>query len=132
MLVKDVEKLFKDEESIPSSIGSKEMAVNMCLVQGALVVRVMMAGVVSSSIEISVDNNTLVVMGKRAEDPSYQDAKYYRKEIVEGTIKKTITLPLQVRRDQVRAEFSNGMLTILLPEQQGVTKLAVRQTAGMA
>jgi len=127
MLVKDVEDLFKDGEAVVAMTGLNwDLAVNICESGDFLIVRMLLAGAVASRIEIALEDHMLTVSGTREEEALPRDAKYFRKEISGGAFKKSVMLPVAVGRDKVRAEYTNGILKVVMPKQGAVTKIGLR------
>ena len=44
---------------------------------------------------------------------------WHRRDIVSGRFAETVTLPVEVETEQVRATFADGVLTLVLPKVPG-------------
>ncbi|MCK8515360.1 Hsp20/alpha crystallin family protein [Methylonatrum kenyense] len=74
-------------------------------------------GVEEQDIEISVQDNVLMLSGKRADPADDEKAagrNWYRRERFSGEFNRAITLPDGVDADRVKASLKNGVLTISL------------------
>lgn len=83
--------------------------------EGALVVRVEVAGADSESLRVFVDERYLFISGRRAETARLRHGSYLQKEIPDGSFVKRIPLPASVAQESVAATYEAGMLTIRLP-----------------
>lgn len=80
----------------------------------AVTVEVEAPGIKKEDFEISLEDDTLTVSGKR--ERSSQRGESFRGERVFGTFQRSITLPAPVRADAVEATYTDGVLTIRLPK----------------
>jgi HSP20 family protein len=80
-----------------------------------LVVRAELPGINRDEIEVSVENNTLVLKGEKKFDAEVKEENYRRIERTYGTFHRSFTLPSTVDPSKVSADFKNGVLTVKLP-----------------
>lgn len=80
-----------------------------------LVVRAELPGMNREDIEVSVENNTLVLKGEKKFDNEVKEENYRRIERTYGTFHRSFTLPNTVDTGKIAAEFKNGVLTVKLP-----------------
>jgi HSP20 family protein len=69
-------------------------------------------GVNPNDIDISLSGNTLVIQGEKKEENENKEKGYYRAERRFGSFRRTLELPQRVEEDSIRADYSNGVLTI--------------------
>jgi len=83
------------------------------------VVTVDLPGVDSANLEISVDDQTLTISGKREEITEERDAKgtVVRNERRLGAFSRSVMLPEAVQADQMTSTYKDGVLTIELPKK---------------
>jgi HSP20 family protein len=74
-------------------------------------------GVSKSDLEIQVKDNTLRIAGmkKVAYD---QKASLHRRERLEGRFDRTVTLPVAIDSEKVKAEYRDGILALYLPRAE--------------
>lgn len=84
-----------------------------------VVVRVELAGADSESLRVFVDERTLLISGRRAENVRLRNGSLVQKEIADGTFEKSLYLPVAVQYGEVTATYSDGILTIALPIAAG-------------
>ncbi|ONK80112.1 uncharacterized protein A4U43_C01F14010 [Asparagus officinalis] len=87
------------------------------------VVTVELPGVSIMDIRVEIDDQKLIVTGKRARQQlgvangtDNQTVKYHRREILQGPYRVFWPLPNNVNKDAVSADFINGFLKINLPK----------------
>lgn len=80
-------------------------------------VYVFAAGVEPKSLDISIQQNLLVVSGERRV-PVNAEADYYRRERFVGDFRRVITLPEDVNPDRVDAKYREGVLQITVQRRE--------------
>jgi len=80
-----------------------------------LCVRAELPGVKSSDLELSAKDNSISISGKREVPAEADGVSYHRREREGGSFSRTIELPCPFDRDNVSADFANGVLSITLP-----------------
>ncbi len=73
-------------------------------------------GVAESDVDISVENNHLVIKGHREKNYEVNDAKEHRVERSYGAVQRSIRLPANADQSGCNAHFENGVLTVRLPK----------------
>jgi HSP20 family protein len=71
-------------------------------------------GINKSSLEIQAKGNTLRIAGTKSVNYS-EGASLHRRERLAGRFDRTVTLPVAIDVDNVRAESRDGILVLLLP-----------------
>ena len=84
--------------------------------ESTVVVRIEIAGIQESDIEISVQDQYLIVHGTRVDIPERR--AYHQMEIRYGEFGVEVQLPLPVLVDEALAGYKNGFLIIQLPKQR--------------
>lgn len=82
-------------------------------------VRADMPGVSKQDISLALVGNDLILKGERKAEPAFGSRDYIRCEMSYGKFFRSITLPLEVRKSRVKANYSNGILQIDLPRDNG-------------
>jgi HSP20 family protein len=81
----------------------------------ALIAQVEIAGVQQSDISVSLFERRLVISGARA-DPGPLRRAYHQLEIHFGEFRTEVELPLAVDETAVDAQYSDGLLRVVLPK----------------
>jgi HSP20 family protein len=98
-----------------------------------LILRVQLPGINRKDLDIQVTREAVLIAGERPYEKGQEDRGYFRSEFYYGKFHRVVELPLPVRHDQVKAEFSNGVLTLILPklekERDRVVKINLAELA---
>jgi len=103
-------------------------AVDVRETDDGLTLFVELPGIKSEDVDITVEDRTLTVRGERKFEQDVERENYHRIERAYGTFTRTFTLPANVRADEVKASFADGVLTIDLPkaEESKPRKVAIK------
>ena len=74
-------------------------------------------GIKKSDLEIEVKGNTLRIAGTKKIDYS-EKASLHRRERLAGRFDRTVTVPIQIEPDGVKAECRDGILALFLPRAE--------------
>jgi HSP20 family protein len=91
-------------------------ALNVSEDNECLFVRAELPGFDPKDIEISTQDDNLVLKGERKIEQESDNAVYHRRERESGTFQRILSLPAAVNHDKVTASFRNGILTVTLPK----------------
>jgi HSP20 family protein len=81
-----------------------------------VVVTVELPGITAEDVEVSVEDSTLTVSGKREFASEVTEESYHRIERRYGSFSRAVTLPPQVDAGMVDARFDDGVLSIEVPK----------------
>ncbi len=74
-------------------------------------------GVSESDIDVSLDDDVLVIRGEKKVEKTSDTENYHFVERSYGTFQRAVQLPCPVEPDKARAEFDNGVLIVTLPKR---------------
>ena len=80
-------------------------------------VRVETPGMDPEAVDVEVEGNTLTISGSRSFTNEENDDSYLRKEIFEGTFRRTIRLPESAEASEISASSRDGLLEIVVPRK---------------
>jgi HSP20 family protein len=80
-----------------------------------VVVVVELAGADPETLRVAVDERSLVASGRRQEPARLWRGSFLQKEIVPGEFLKRIPLPVAVEYEGVKANYEDGLLTVVAP-----------------
>ncbi len=76
-------------------------------------------GIKAADIELTIESNVLTVSGeKKAEEIRDKQGEYRLMERRYGRFERSFTIPSNVRTDDVKATYRDGVLTIVLPKKE--------------
>ena len=73
-------------------------------------------GVDKEQLRIEAKENTIRISGKKA--LSYPEGSVHRRERASGEFDRTISLPVNLEPDGIKAEYRDGVLALLLPRAE--------------
>jgi HSP20 family protein len=86
----------------------------------ALTIEAALPGIKPEDVDITVENGTVTISGKTAEERSAEDGGYVLQEIRRGNFSRSVTLPNGLEADKARATFENGILRLEIPKAEQV------------
>jgi HSP20 family protein len=116
-----MDRLFDDELFRPIWSQSREafsLPLDVASTPDALLVEASLPGVKPEDVEITVENGTLTISGKTAEDRKVEAGSHLVQEIRRGSFSRSVTLPTGLESDKATATFENGVLSLRIPKAE--------------
>lgn len=100
-----------------------ELSIDAYETKSEIVIQSTIAGVSAKDLDISVEDDMLIIKGQR-EKLRDEDAEknYFQQECFWGPFAKKIILPEKVKITQARAVVKNGILTLKIPKTNSAAK----------
>lgn len=117
----EVDRIFQDFfRRIPSPKIEEKLTVftppvNMYDDGDKIVIEVALPGVKKEDIDLSLQDNVLTISGVRI---GKTDKPYYQQEWQYGQFEREITLPTAIKSDDIRVEYTDGILTVSMPKDE--------------
>ena len=93
--------------------------VNVSEDADALYVTALAPGLDPTAIQLTVQDNRLTIAGEKQRlAAEIQPEAFHRSERAAGKFVRTVTLPGDVEYEQVRADYTNGLLVVTLPKAE--------------
>ena len=67
-------------------------------------------------VKIEVEENIIRVSGEKKEEKKQDDTKQHYSEIFYGKFYREFVLPTLIKKEKVKANYENGVLTIVSPK----------------
>ena len=83
-------------------------------------IRAELPGVSEDNVNVSVTDNLLTVKGEKRQEAETEGKNYHRVERRYGSFQRRFTLPSEVATDDIKAEFTDGVLTLSIPKPETV------------
>jgi HSP20 family protein len=93
-----------------------------------IVVKAELPGISKDELEVNLTGSTLTIKGEKKREEEVKKANYFRSEREYGSIYRSLDLPAEVKAEEVKATFKDGVLEIRLPKTEAAKKKAVRVT----
>ena len=91
-----------------------------------VVVRAELPGVDKKDLDVSVSANAVTIKASTKAEHKEEKGDYYRCEITQGSISRTVALPADVDGDQAKAAFKDGVLELTMPKVAGSRKQSIK------
>lgn len=75
-------------------------------------------GVSEKDVSLELLHDTLIIRGEKKQEKEEKNKNFYRLERSYGSFQRTLSLPEDVDKDKVRADFKNGVLNITIPRRE--------------
>lgn len=79
-------------------------------------------GMTDKDIEITLENNVLMVKGEKKQEEERKERNYYHVERRYGSFYRSIPIPAEVDTEKIDASFKNGVLNIVVPKKDAEKK----------
>jgi HSP20 family protein len=129
-LQRRMDRLFQNayrQEGRPGWVGVYPL-VNISEERDHIMVRAELPGVQAADLEITLQDNSLILRGERKIPAEDKQVNYHRRERDAGFFRRIVPLPAAVRSDNVEASCKDGILTIKMakPEEVKPRKIEVK------
>ena len=82
-------------------------------------------GVNRNDLEVQAKENTIRVSGRKSID--YQDGvSVHRRERISGEFDRTISIPVEIDPDGIKAEYRDGVLALFLPRAESAKPRTIK------
>ncbi len=83
-----------------------------------IVIKAGIPGVKKEDIEVTFLKDTLTIRGERKRDRAVRDEDYYYLEHHYGSFSRSITLPVGLTPEGMKASYKDGILEIIIPKSE--------------
>jgi HSP20 family protein len=95
-------------------------AVNVSQDDDNVYVRAELPGITGQDLDITVEEDTVLIRGERKVGQEGEDVSYHRREREDGKFSRSVALPTRIAADKVTAGMKNGILRLVLPKAEEV------------
>ncbi len=90
-----------------------------------VVVKADLPGLGKNDISVTLTGTTLTIRGEKRKEQELKEENYYRSERSYGAFSRTVELPTEVKSEEARATFRDGVLEVRLPKTEEAKKKQV-------
>lgn len=80
-----------------------------------IILKAQVPGVDAKELDIQVSSDAVLIAGEHKEETRTEDKGVYRSEFQYGQFQRVVPLPSNVKYQEVKAEFKDGVVTLTLP-----------------
>ncbi|NPA52632.1 MAG: Hsp20/alpha crystallin family protein [Aquificae bacterium] len=93
-----------------------------------IIIEAEIPGAKKEDIEVKIKDNAVIIRGEVKKEEEKKEGNYYKKERFYGTFERIIPLPTEVKAEEAKAEFKDGILKLILPKanQEHEVKIEVK------
>ena len=110
--------------------GSWLPAVDVSETENEMVVRAELPGMTNEDIELHLQDNVLTLKGEKRQENKEEKENFHRIERSYGSFSRSFTLPADVRQEDIKASFKDGVLLITLPKSEEAKAKKIAISAG--
>jgi len=117
-----MDRLFDDAFTRPLSLRDNWSvpAIDMYQTDDEIVVKAALPGIKSEEMQINITGEVLTLKGEVKHDEEKQEKAWHMREQRFGSFERSVVLPTEVVADKAKADFEDGILTIILPKADEV------------
>ena len=104
-----------DEEA---SMALWRPAVDIFEDENSIVLRAELPGMKKEDVKINLENNVLSLRGDRKFDKEVKKENYHRIERAYGSFCRSFTLPTNVDKSKIEANYKDGVLEVTVPKSE--------------
>jgi HSP20 family protein len=95
-----------------------------------IVVKATVPGVNPEDIDVSIENDVLIIKGHTKEEREHQEGNYLMRERRSGSFYRALRLPETVDTDQAHPSYEHGVLTITIPKAESKKAKQLKVSVG--
>jgi HSP20 family protein len=84
----------------------------------SIIVKADIPGLSKDEINVTIQNNTLIIRGEKKQEHEEKEKGYVRTERFHGSFYRAIALSTDVDAEKTKAEYKNGTLELTLPKRE--------------
>jgi HSP20 family protein len=93
--------------------------------EDSVVVKAELPGMKKEDVEVNLAGETLTIKGEKKDEKEVKEDNYYRRERSYGSFLRSVGLPCEVKSDEIKASFKDGVLEIRMPKTEEAKKKSV-------
>ena len=115
-----MDKLFGDMLESSTEQGAMglptfRLPIDISETEDGYVIKAPIPGFTPDEVEVSVSGNVLSIRASHKEEKTEKKRNFLRREVAFGNFERQIALPNDVRGENIKAAFNNGLLTVEMP-----------------
>jgi HSP20 family protein len=102
----------------PSEWGVHAPAIDVFDKDDEVVVKAEVPGMSRDDIEVQLTESALTIKGEKKKEEEIKEQDYYQCERTFGAFVRTVQLPADIKSDEAKASFKDGLLEIRIPKAE--------------
>ncbi|WP_420629490.1 Hsp20/alpha crystallin family protein [Candidatus Leptofilum sp.] len=117
-LMNEFDRLF--ERPYTRTTSNWNIALDVAETEDSYFVKATIPGINVEDIEITLEDDVLMLKGEIQQDEEVEEAKYHLRERRYGRFSRSIRFPMAVDSDAIEAIYTNGILSLNVPKAEAV------------
>lgn len=118
---KKVNNLFDDffdssDKSLATFLDNEVPKVNFSESKDSYEVSAELPGMNENDFDVSLNDNILTIKGEKKSEKEDKGKHYHTVERTYGSFARSVSIPGEIKEDDIKAKFKNGVLKISLPK----------------
>jgi HSP20 family protein len=125
-LRRQMDRLFDEVTPVVSEQLAWTPAIELKEEDSQFILRAQLPGINAKDVDIQVTREAVAISGEHRHEHKVEEKGFFKSEFNYGSFRRVINLPAAVQNDQVKAEFKEGILTLVLPKVVKVENTVVK------
>ena len=108
------------QNTTPGMEEEGQLSLDVYQTADEIIIKAPVAGVNLNEINITIADGILTIRGARKQEEVIPVNNYYLQECYWGSFSRSIVLPNQLRTEQIKAMFKNGVLKVIIPKDESL------------
>lgn len=126
-----MDRLFDDDVFRPFTwtagpLDGPALPLDVVATPESLVVEASLPGIKPEDVDVTVENDTLTITGRTADERQADEGSYLVQEIRHGSFSRSVTLPKGLEPDKAVATFEHGILSLRIPKAEQMKPRQIR------
>lgn len=117
-----VDRFFNSYQQYAGEEGMVNMPVELIERDKNLIMKVVIPGMKKEDINIEVSEDSVNILGECKADYNEEKDLIHRSEFCIGRFSRTLSLPQKIDHKKVKAEYKDGILTLIMPKSECETQ----------
>lgn len=128
-----MDRLFDDDDRpfrwLSGGVDGPALPLDVTTSDDKLTIEAALPGIQPEDVDITVENGTVRISGKTADERTADEGSYVLQEIRRGNFSRTVTLPTGLEADKATATFEHGILRLEIPKAEQVKPRQIKISA---
>ena len=128
-----MDRLFDDEYRpfrwMSGGLDGPALPLDVTTTEDAVTIEAALPGIRPEDVDITVENGTVRISGKTADERKAEEGSYVLQEIRRGSFSRTVTLPNGLEPDKATATFEHGILRLEIPKAEQLKPRQIKISA---
>ena len=120
---------FRPSRWLAGGLDGPALPLDVTTTADALTIEAALPGMRPEDVDITVENGTVRISGKTADERKADEGSYVLQEIRRGSFSRTVTLPNGLEPDKATATFEHGILRLEIPKAEQLKPRQIKISA---